>query len=134
MIGTGLGSAFYLFLTYKKCHFSTLKDVLKIVIFADMIFTTPSVIIQFITGIILSDKMGLTYSNWFWLVLSVSFVVLILWIRAAFIQVKMKKIIENKTKFPKKFHQLMTVWFYLGIPSFIGAIFLYYIMVFKTFL
>ncbi len=133
MIGTGFGSAFYLYFHYKKSQFSTVKDVLNTVIIADMIFTTPSVIIQLITGILLSNRLGLTYSNWFWIVLSVSLVVFVLWIRAAFIQIKLKKLISNKNKFPKAFHRLMRVWFYLGIPSFLGAIFLYYLMVYKTF-
>ena len=125
MIGTGLGSAFYLFLTYKKSQFSTVKDVLSFVIFADTIFTAPSVVIQLITGILLSNLLGLTYTNWFWVVLSVSFIVVILWLRAAFLQIKMKKIIEGKTELPAQFHQLMNAWFYLGIPSFLGAMYLY---------
>jgi hypothetical protein len=29
---------------------------------------------------------------------------------------------------------LMKVWFYLGGPSFLGAVFLYYLMVYKSFL
>ena len=65
MIGTGLGSAFYVYFTYKKSQFSTVKDVLKFVIIADMAFTTPSVIIQLITGVMLSNMLGLTYTNWF---------------------------------------------------------------------
>ncbi len=134
MIGTGLGSAFYLYITYKKSQFSTVKDVLNFVITADMIFTAPSVIIQLITGIMLSNMLGLTYTNWFWVVLSVSFIVLILWLRAAFIQVKLKKLIENKTELPPRFHQLMKFWFYLGIPSFLGAVYIYYLMVYKAFL
>ena len=134
MVGTGLGSAFYLFFTYKKAQFSTVKDVLKLVILADMIFTTPSVIIQLITGIMLSNLMGLTSTNWFWVVLSVSFIVFILWVRAAFIQIKLKKLIENKNELPPQFHKLMKVWFYLGIPSFVGAVYLYYLMVYKAFL
>ncbi len=134
MIGTGLGSAFYLYFTYKSSQFSTVKDVLKFVIIADMIFTMPSVIIQLITGVMLSNILGLTYTDWFWIVLTVGSMVVILWIIAAFIQVKLKKLIADKTELPPKFHQLMKVWFYLGIPSFIGSIFLYYLMVYKTFL
>jgi len=65
MIGTGLGSVFYLYFTYKNAQFSTVKEVLNLVFIADMIFTTPSVIVQLITGILLSNRMGLTYTNWF---------------------------------------------------------------------
>lgn len=134
MIGTGFGSAFYLFLTYKRSQVSTLKEVLKLVLLADTIFTTPSVIIQLITGVLLSNMMGLTYTNWFWVVISVSFIVLVLWLRAAFIQVKLKKILEQENEISKKFHSLMNVWFYLGVPSFLGSIYLYYLMVYKAFL
>ncbi len=134
MIGTGLGSAFYLFLTYKKAQFSTVRDVLNLVIVADLIFTTPSVVTQLITGILLSNRMGWTYTKWFWVVLSVSLVVFVLWIRAAFIQVQMKKLLIGETELPARFHRLMKIWFYLGIPSFVGAVFLYYLMVYKTFL
>lgn len=134
MIGTGLGSAFYLFFTYKKSKVSTVKEVLKLVITADKIFTTPSVIIQLITGVLLSNMMGLTYTNWFWTVLSASFIVLVLWLRAAFIQVKLTKILGGKNEIPEEFHMLMNVWFYLGVPSFAGSIFIYYLMVYKPFL
>ncbi len=131
MIGTGAGSAFYLYLTYKKCQFSTVRDVLKLVILADMIFTAPSVIIQLITGVMLSNLLGFTYTNWFWVVLSVSFIVFVLWIRAAFAQVRMKKLIEDKSELPAEFHRQMKIWFYLGVPSFLGAVYLYYLMVYK---
>ncbi len=134
MIGTGAGSAFYLYLTYKKCQFSTVRDVLKLVVFADMIFTAPSVIIQLITGVMLSNLLGFTYTNWFWVALSVSFVVFVLWIRAAFAQVRMKKLIEDKSELPAEFHRQMKIWFYLGVPSFLGAVYLYYLMVYKSFM
>ncbi len=134
MIGTGLGSAFYLFLTYKRSSVTTVKEVLKLVILADTIFTTPSVIIQLITGVLLSNLMGLTYSNWFWVVFSVSFIVLVLWLRAAFIQLKLKKILEKENEIPEQFHRLMKIWFYLGIPSFLGSVFIYYLMVYKPFI
>lgn len=134
MIGTGLGSAFYLFLTYKRASVSTIKEVLNLVILADKIFTTPSVFVQLITGVLLSNTMGLTYTRWFWIVISVSFVVLILWVRAAFIQIKLSKIIEKENEITAEFHYLMKIWFYLGVPSFLGSLFLYYLMVYKAFL
>lgn len=134
MIGTGFGSAFYLFFTYKTCKPSTVKDVLRFVILTDNIFTTPSVIVQLITGLILSDMLNITETKWFFLVLSIGFIVLILWIRAVFLQIKMKKILDTESKFTDEFHKQMKYWFYLGIPSFAASIYLYYLMVYKDFL
>jgi len=134
MIGTGLGSAFYLYVTYKTSSFVTVKEVLKIVIIADLIFTTPSVITQLITGLLLSDKLHLTETSWYIMVLSVSLVVLVLWLIAVYIQYQLKKTIENKTTLPKYFNKLMSIWFYLGIPSFVLSVYLYYLMIYKPFI
>ncbi len=134
MIGTGLGSAFYLFLTYKRATVSTVREVLQLVIIADTIFTAPSVFIQLLTGVLLANMMGLTYTNWFWVVIAVSIIVFVLWIRAAFIQLKLKRLLEEQGEISSQFHKLMKAWFYLGIPSFAGAVYLYYLMVFKPFL
>lgn len=134
MIGTGLGSAFYLYATYKTALFTTVKEVLKIVIIADLIFTTPSVIVQLITGLMLSQKLNLLQTDWFWIVLSISFIVLILWLGAVYIQYKLKRIINDKDSLPTQFNSLMKIWFYLGIPSFLLAMYLYYLMIYKPFI
>lgn len=132
MIGTGLGSAFYLFFSYLTGRVSTVKDVLVLVIKADYLFTAPSVAIQIITGIILSKKLGLLYTNWFWTVLFLSFLVFILWLRAVFIQNKLKRILMEENRIGKEFDSLMRYWVLLGIPSFTLAIYIYYLMVYKS--
>lgn len=133
MIGTGLGSAFYLYITYKTAQFSTIKDVVKLVVLADLIFTTPSVIIQFITGILLANKLHLYQTDWFKIVLVISFVVLILWLVAVYIQYKLKKI-SQQNRITKTYTKLMQIWIYLGGISFVLAIYLYYLMIFKPFM
>ena len=133
MIGAGVGSAFYLFLSYKRFEVGTLKDVLKLVVLADSVFAAPAVEVQFITGMMLSNLLNLTGTDWFWIVLAVSGVVLVMWLRAAFLQIKLRKILERDNEVTEEFHQSMKVWFYLGIPSFLGALYLYYLMVYKPF-
>lgn len=133
MFGTGLGSAFYLFYTYKFSSFATTKEVLKIVIIADYIFTTPSVILQLATGLWLSSMMGLLSTKWFVIALVFSLIVYALWVRAVFIQLQMKKTLENEKEFNDRFHRQMKAWFFLGIPAFFGTMFIFYMMVFKPF-
>ncbi|HMV41642.1 MAG TPA: DUF2269 domain-containing protein [Leptospiraceae bacterium] len=132
MIGTGFGSAFYLYFTYKKGNVGTVRDVLKLVILADTIFTTPSVFLQLITGILLTEMIGLTFSKWFWEVMGISLIVFVLWVRAAFIQLRLRKILEQENEITDKFHREMKIWFYLGIPSFSASMLIYYMMVFKV--
>ena len=133
MIGAVIGSAFYLFLSYKRYQASTLKDVLKLVVMADSVFTAPSIIIQFITGMMLSSMLSLTSTDWFLIVMGVSGLILVMWLRAAFLQIKLRKILEKENEITPEFHHLMKVWFYLGVPSFLGALYLYYLMVYKPF-
>lgn len=132
MIGTGFGSAFYLYFTYKKGNVGTLRDVLKLVILADTIFTTPSVFLQLITGILLTEMIGLTFSKWFWEVIGISLIVFVLWVRAVFIQLRLRKILEQENEITSEFHRQMKIWFYLGIPSFSASMLIYYMMVFKV--
>lgn len=134
MVGTGLGSAFYLYYSYKKYSTETFRDVLKLVILADWIFTTPSVVVQLVTGLWLSQMLGLTYSGWFWLSLSVSAIVLVLWIAAVVIQYRLDALLTAGRDIRPQADRWMRLWFLLGIPAFLGAIFLYYWMVYKPFM
>lgn len=134
MIGTGLGSAFYLFVSYKTKQFSTVKDILNIVIIADLFFTTPSVITQLVTGLLLVDYLHINNTLWYVVVLSMSFGVLVLWLFAVRIQYQLQKIGKIHTKIPAIFHRKIKIWVYLGIPSFVLSIYLYYLMIFKPFI
>lgn len=134
LIGTGGGSAFYLFISYKKASFTTLKEVLGFVVLGDMIFTTPAVIMQGLTGLWLADALSLTYSTWFWVVIAVSMAALVTWLPAAYIQIKLKKMIADKEERPPEFDRLIKIWAALGVPSFGSAIYIYYLMLFKPFI
>lgn len=131
MFGTGLGSAFYLFYSWKYLKLSTVKDVLNIVIFADYIFTTLSVILQLVTGIWLSSLMGLLTSGWFLIVIIFSVLVFALWIRAVFLQLQMRKALRDADTFTDKFQRQMKEWIFLGVPAFIGTLIIFYLMVFR---
>ncbi len=132
MIGMGFGSAFYLYFTYRRGNETAVREVLRLVILADTFFTAPSVIIQLITGIVLSEILGLTYSRWFWQVFGISIIIFVLWIRAAYLQVLMRRILESENQMTSEFHGHLKAWFYLGLPSFAGSIILYYMMVYKA--
>ena len=131
MFGTGIGSAFSLFSAYKRSNANTVKDVLKLVILADNIFTTPAVLLQLITGIWLSSLLGLLSSKWFIVVIICSVLVFALWVRAVYLQIKMKRLLDQYNCLTEAFHKNMKEWFYLGIPAFAGTLFLFYLMVFK---
>ena len=51
MVGTGLGSAFYMFFTNRSGNVQAQAVVTKLVVRADWWFTTPTVLIQPATGL-----------------------------------------------------------------------------------
>ncbi|HMV81058.1 MAG TPA: DUF2269 domain-containing protein [Leptospiraceae bacterium] len=132
MIGMGFGSAFYLYFTYRRGNETAVREVLRLVILADTFFTAPSVVIQLVTGILLSEILGLTYSRWFWQVFGISIVIFVLWIRAAYLQILMRRILDSGSQMTPEFHRHLQAWFYLGLPSFAGSVILYYMMVYKV--
>ena len=70
MVGTGLGSAFYMFFTNRSGNVAAQAVVSRLVVRADWWFTTPCVIIQPISGIALAHMAGWSPTTP-WLALSI---------------------------------------------------------------
>jgi uncharacterized membrane protein len=69
MVGTGLGSAFYMFFTNRSGSVPAQAVVSRLVVRADWWFTTPTVILQPVTGFALAHMAGWPLSTP-WLALS----------------------------------------------------------------
>lgn len=138
LIGTGFGSAFYKFLTDRTGSVPAIVVVNRYVVLADWIFTTPTIIIQFITGIWLVSifQIPLT-TGWVAWALSLYFLMGACWIPVVFLQIKMQHIAEEtqaqgKTELPAVYYRLAFIWTMLGIPAFFAAILIIWLMVFKS--
>src|SRR5687768_10586467 len=62
LFGTGLGSAFYMFFTNLSGDVRAIAIVSRRVVWADWLFTTPTAIIQPLTGLYLVHLAGLPLS------------------------------------------------------------------------
>ena len=58
LVGTGLGSAFYLFFANRSGSVAAQAVVGRLVVRADWWFTTPAVIVQPLTGIAMAHMAG----------------------------------------------------------------------------
>ena len=56
LFGTGLGSAFYKYMADRSKNVSAIALTNRLVVLADWMFTTPAIIIQPVTGFILSRE------------------------------------------------------------------------------
>ena len=103
----------------------------KNVVLADWIFTTPAVVLQLITGLWLTSRLGIPIGSvWFVSVISLFVIVGACWIPVVWIQIRIHKIISQGGEL-SEYQPLMRWWIALGIPAFISVIVLFFLMVTK---
>jgi len=136
LLGVGGGSAFYKFMADRSGNIEVIVHTNRLVILADWLFTTPSVILQPVTGIML---MNLTGYSWElpWLFLSIVLYIFAgaLWLYAVYLQIRMKKMAllaqKEKRFVGDDYFRLVKQWISLGVFSFLAMGGIFYLMVFK---
>lgn len=138
LFGTGLGTAFYMVRAHLSRNIDTLRVTSASVVFADWLFTAPTVIIQPITGFYLMKTLNYSFeSTWFYLVVSLYALAGILWIPVVFIQIKLKRYAASAYSWQlldAKYFKLYKIWFVSGIPAFLSIGIIFTLMVFKPYL
>ncbi len=136
LFGTGLGTAFFMWWGNKTGDLKVKYFVAKTTVLADFIFTTPAVIIQPITGILLIHNVGYGYFEK-WLVYSYILFILtgLCWLPVVWIQIQLRNMlalaVKNDTKLPDEYYTLFKIWFCLGWPAFISVIMIFWLMISK---
>ncbi len=135
--GTGTGIAFFMFMANRSNNAQAIYITARHVILGDWIFTTPAVIIQFITGIFLMRLLGYSFSSpWFYWVISLFIFVGICWIPVLRIQYRLYELSKSglvTNEVTPEFKILMRTWTLMGIPAFSAILVIFWIMVFKPF-
>lgn len=136
LFGTGLGSAFYFFLAHLSGNVTNMRITSKHVIIADWIFTTPAVIIQLVTGVMMVFTVGSSWSSpWIWLSLVLYILAGICWLPVVWLQIQIHRFCvtaeDTQAPLPKHYHQYVKAWFILGWPAFTAVMVIIYLMVFK---
>lgn len=136
LFGTGLGSAFYKYMTDRSGNLPAMVTTNDLVVLADWLFTTPTVILQPVTGVWMALLAGYPLTS-SWLVLSIALYVVagLCWLPVVYIQILMRDISRNACReggVPgERYIRLARLWFRLGVPAFLALIAVYYLMVFK---
>lgn len=136
LVGTGFGSAFYMFFVNKSKNLEAQAIVSRLVCRADWWFTTPTVILQPITGIAMATIAGWPLTTP-WIIISLVLYVFagVCWLPVVWIQLKMAKLaqiaLQNKTALPPEYWKLAKIWEWLGYPAFIAMVVIFYLMVNK---
>jgi uncharacterized membrane protein len=137
VVGTGIGIAFFMFMAVRSRNTQAIYITAGHVVLADWLFTTPAVISQIVSGVLLMNSLGYSYSStWFYWVASLVVFVGLCWIPVLKIQYKLRELakcsIAQSAIYPE-FTSLMRIWVLLGVPAFSAILVIFWIMVFKPF-
>lgn len=135
--GTGAGIAFFMFMAHRSNNVQAIFVTTKHVILGDWLFTTPAVITQIISGVMLMNIQGYSFSSpWFHWVIGLFIFIGLCWLPVLKIQYQLRELAQldiEKNIVSEEFKSLMIRWILLGIPAFIAILVIYWIMIFKPF-
>ncbi|WP_269533675.1 DUF2269 domain-containing protein [Chitinimonas sp. BJYL2] len=138
MVGTGFGTAFYLFVTNRSGNVQAIAVVSRWVVRADWWFTTPSVIFQPISGLWMAHLAGWPTSSSSWITVSLALYALAgaCWLPVVWLQLRMRDMAQiaarDGTALPARYWRYERIWTALGFPAFGGLMVVYWLMVSKA--
>ena len=138
LVGTGFGSAFYLYFTHRTRNTQAIAEVTKLVVKADFWFTTPAIIVQPLIGYAMMSMSGYQFSQT-WLAWTFALYALagLCWLPVVWLQLEMAKLstaaVNSDTALPNHYWNYAKYWEWLGYPAFIAMIGVYWLMVVKPF-
>jgi uncharacterized membrane protein len=140
LFGTGLGTAFFLFMANRSGNRHAIAVVSGHVVKADLYFTTPAGFVQPLTGFGLMALANLPMHFWpmNWLGLSLLLYLLagLCWLPVLWLQWRMHKIAclePQEPVLPPLYWRYERAWTLLGIPGFGSLVVVFWLMTAKPF-
>lgn len=136
LVGTGFGSAFYLFFTHRSGNHAAIATVTRLVVRADFWFTTPAIIAQPLTGAAMLWLSGYPWNQaWLWWTYALYLLAGLCWLPVVALQLRMATIAAQTLaagqSLPAHYWRYARYWECLGYPAFVAMLAIYGLMVFK---
>jgi uncharacterized membrane protein len=136
LFGTGIGSAFYMLVTSLTRDARATAVVVRFVVLADWLFTTPAIIVQPLTGFYMMHMLRFPLSS-SWILWSIVLYLLAgaCWLPVVWLQIRMRRLAEqavaDNAPLPALYWRYLKIWVALGIPAFLALLVVFYLMVAK---
>jgi uncharacterized membrane protein len=136
LFGTGLGSAFYMFFASRTRDAHVVSIVVRYVVIADLIFTTPTIVLQPLTGFWLVHLAGFDLKSP-WIAGSVALYLLAgaCWLPVVWMQIRMRDMAvdaaQSHSPLPQQYWRYLRYWVALGVVAFFSLVVVFYLMVAK---
>ena len=136
LFGTGIGTAFFMLLANLSKDVRAIAFATRTVVMADWVFTTPAVIFQPLSGLMLMHLTGVTMqTGWLGIALALYVFAGLCWLPVVWMQIRMKRLaaeaLTTNTSLPAAYWRLNTAWLVLGSLAFPAVVAIFWLMVFK---
>ena len=136
LFGTGLGTAFQMWMAHRSGDVHAVSTVARQVAWADFLFTMPAIIVQPASGFALIRLAGFGPTESWLLAAYVLYAVAgACWLPVVWIQWKVSRLAwaatQSQVPLPQHYFRLMRVWFWLGWPAFSAVLLIFWLMVAK---
>lgn len=140
LFGTGIGTAFFMWMVNRSRNRQAMAVVTRHVMKADLYFTTPSVIVQPLSGLglmgIAGFEMNFVPLNWLGLSVVLYALAGACWLPVLWLQWRMHQLAAVDTanpELPALYWRYERAWTALGIPAFCSLVVVFWLMVAKPF-
>lgn len=136
LFGTGVGSAFYLLFVTLTRNVQAVAAVTRVVVVADWLFTSTTMLFQPLSGWWLVQRVGLPWgSRWLAWSIVLYLVGLACWLPVVWLQLRMRALAnvaaQQQQALPPAYWRCFRAWILLGIPAFLAFVAVFYLMVVK---
>ncbi len=136
LVGTGFGSAYFMFFANRSRDLSAQGVVARLVVRADWWFTSPTIVIQPATGLFMAHLAGVPLTTpWLAMALILFIVAGACWLPVVWLQLRMaamaQEAIRHGTELPQRYWRYASWWQRLGYPAFAAVLIIFYLMVVK---
>ena len=135
LFGTGLGTAYFMWRANLSGDVAAMAHTSKWVVKADWVFTTPAVVLQPLTGIVLMQMVGLPFTSWIAYSLVLYALAGLCWLPVVWLQMRMRDLAETalcgSLPIAPVYARYARIWFWLGVPAFTAMVLIFFLMVTK---
>lgn len=136
LFGTGLGTAFHMYMTHRRGNVVAIAATLRNTTLADWLFIATSGIIQPVSGLLLAQLAGYNHTD-SWLVLTYVLyaITAACWIKVVALQYRLRALAETAaatgSTLPPAYFAAMRLWCFLGWPAFVSLVIIFALMVIR---
>lgn len=137
LVGTGFGTAFYLFYANRSGNLTAIAVVSRLVVRADTWFTTPAALFQPLSGVWLMQQAGWTWDTP-WILYSIGLYLFtgLCWLPVLWLQLRLRDLAAQAhaeaRELPALYWRYARWWEALGYPAFVAMLAVFYLMVVKN--